>query len=369
MRRKAGILVLLGMLGGCFTPHSDPEVIDMTATGQAPGSAMAPVGRPRGPAGYQDWASQRNTGWPGGTAPTAFAQSTTGGRGGPVAGNAGEVAGLASRTTPGPLAEHTAGRAAGRTTSPLPDELVGARPRSALPNAAVVNSKRIQINYEVKNVGPSGLDRVELWYTRNHGPWQKYATLPKEPPYVINVEEEGLYGFTLLARNRAGQGKVQPEPNDPPQVAVEVDLTRPAVEVGKPQYDARAQTLTVLWQASDKNLGVQPIAVCWAREPTGPWMPIITQIENTGRYVWKLPNGVPARVWLQVEASDLAGNVATARTADAVALGSGPGFVPPAVATEPPPPAAAIVTVGADDGAAEARPSRAPTLTLEPLDQ
>jgi hypothetical protein len=366
MRRKAGILVLLGMLGGCFTPHSDPEVIDMTATGPGSGSAMAPVGRPRGAAGYQDWVVRRGAG--GG--PGTVDQGTAGPRGGPVAGNAGEVAALASRATPGPLADSTAARHAARTPGPLPAELVGAEPRPPVPNAAVVNSKRIQINYEVKDVGPSGLDRVELWYTRNHGPWQKYATLPKDPPFVIDVEEEGLYGFTLLARNRAGQGKARPEPNDPAQVAVEVDLTRPAVEVGRPQYDVQGQTVTVLWQASDKNLGAQPIALCWAREPTGPWMPIITQLENTGRYVWRLPNGVPARVWLQVEASDLAGNVTTARTAEAVALGTGPDLaLPPAVATRPPAPTAAIVAVGAGEGAGQAPPNRAPILTLEPLDQ
>jgi hypothetical protein len=372
MRRKAGILVLLGMLGGCIAPHSDPEVIDMTATGQAPGSAMTPVGRPRGPAGYQDWAARRSAEGPGGTMPGAVAQGQPGPHGMPVGG---EVAALASRATPGSPSDYTAARPAApaRIPAPPPKALSAAEPRQPASNAAVVNSKRIQINYEVKDVGPSGLDRIELWYTHNHGPWQKYASLPKDPPFVIDVDEEGLYGFTLLARNKAGQGKTRPEPNDPPQVAVEVDLTKPAVEVASPQYDAQGQTVTVLWQASDKNLGPQPIALCWARQPTGPWMPIITQIENTGRYVWKLPNGVPSRVWVQVEASDVAGNVAIARTADAVALGTGPSgpefTLSPAVATQPGRPAAAIVAADTGAGAAQPRPGRTPILTLEPIDE
>src|SRR5262249_13358832 len=148
---------------------------------------------------------------------------------------------------------------------------------------------------------------------------------PQGAAFCHRLDEEGLYGFTLVARNRAGKGKTRPEPNEPPQASVEVDLTRPAVEVGSAQYDPQGRTLTVVWQADDKNFGPQPVALSWAREPSGPWMPIITQIENTGRYVWKVPTGVPSRVWLQVEASDLAGNVSTAQTADAVALGPAAG--------------------------------------------
>src|SRR5690242_19369003 len=127
MRRKAGILVLLGMLGGCIAPHSEPEVIDMTATGQAPGSAMTPVGRPRGPAGYQDWAARRSADWPGATGPGAVAQGQPGLHGMPVGG---EVAALASRTTPGSPSDYTAARPAGpgRTPAPAPEALT-AEPR------------------------------------------------------------------------------------------------------------------------------------------------------------------------------------------------------------------------------------------------
>ncbi len=135
-----------------------------------------------------------------------------------------------------------------------------------------------------------------------------------------------------------------------------MDLTKPSVMAPAPQYDAKANTLTILWQATDKNLGPQPIALCWSKDPAGPWVPIITQIQNTGRYVWKLPAGLPSRFWVQVEASDLAGNVATTVSKDAVAL-----------APEAAPPAAAVVTVEAPE--AKRQPARTPTLTLEPINE
>lgn len=334
MVRRAGLLMLLGVLGGCV----DSAAFDRPRDDRPPsgGVAAGPL-RPRGPAGYLDWADSRSGRRPeDGTGPRGQSATT--------------VAGLASTTPAGPPGE--------------------VEPRPPAAAVSVVNSKRLQINYEVKDVGPSGLDTVELWYRHDGGAWKKYGDAPPQPPYVIDVPGEGRYDFTLLARNRAGQGKTRPEAGDEPQVAVEVDLTKPAVEVVAPQYDPKANALTVLWQAADKNLGAQPIALCWSRDPNGPWVPIITQLPNTGRYVWKLPPGLPPRFWVQVEASDLAGNVATVTTGDAVALA--PAAAGPAVAEgAAEQPAAAIVAVEARQpagGDAPPRPARMPTLTLEPID-
>jgi hypothetical protein len=313
--------MLLGVLGGCV----DSASVDRPRDDRLPpGGGVAGPLRPRGPAGYADWADSRR------------ADETAGPRGQ----SATAVAGLASISPAGPLGDPV--------------------PRSSSSAASVVNSKRLQINYEVKDVGPSGLAVVELWYRHNGGPWQKYGDAPQQPPFVVDVPDEGRYDFTLLARNRAAQGKTRPDAGDEPQVAVEVDLTKPAVAVVAPRYDPKENTLTLLWQATDRNLGAQPIALCWSRDPRGPWVPIITQLPNTGRYVWKLPAGLPERFWVQVEASDLAGNVATVATADAVALA-------PAVAAEQGAvqPAAAVVAVEPPPQ----RPARVPTLTMEPIDE
>jgi hypothetical protein len=325
MRRRAGLLVLLGMLGGCVNPPPDPVVYNLPAGDRA--GAGGPL-RPRGPAGYQDWAGTQGS----------RGDRADGPRGLPAA----TVAGLASTAPAGPLA----------TPAVRPPDVAG---------VTVVNGKRLQINYEIKDVGPSGLGSVDLWYTYNGGPWKRYGTAPKEPPYVIDVKDEGRYGFLLLAHNRAGLGKDRPADGDAPQAVVEVDLTKPNITVVPPQYDPKANTLTIVWQATDRNLGERSIALCWSKEPAGPWVPIITQLTNTGRYVWKLPDGLPGRFYVQVEATDLAGNVATVRAPDAVALAPTPAAGPPA---------SAVVTAAARQPAAPADGSNRPrrlTLTLEPL--
>src|SRR5205814_7780517 len=38
----------------------------------------------------------------------------------------------------------------------------------------LVGSKRVSLNYELKEVGPSGVSQVELWYTQDGRSWNKY---------------------------------------------------------------------------------------------------------------------------------------------------------------------------------------------------
>jgi hypothetical protein len=191
------------------------------------------------------------------------------------------------------------------------------------PVVRLVNKTRISLNYEVKEVGPSGLAGVDLWYTRDTKTWHKHDSGPEAPsPYVIEVQEEGLYGFTLLARNGVGLGKEPPRPGDLPQVWVEVDLTKPVVQLTDVQVRANdtAPSLRVSWKAGDKNLGSQPITLAVAEKEDGPWQTIADNMENTGRCEVPLRPGLPPRFYVRLEAKDLAGNVGMARTQSPVQL-------------------------------------------------
>ena len=181
----------------------------------------------------------------------------------------------------------------------------------------LVNSKRVAFDYEIKSVGPSGVSAVEVWCTRDGRSWKKLETvLEGKSPITVDVPEEGLYGFTLLARNGVGLGKRAPRTGEAPQVSVEVDLTRPVVRFlgAQPEGDAADRQLVVSWRAADRNLSPRPIALSYAERTEGPWEPIAARLENSGRYVWKLPPTVPLRFLVRVEATDLAGNVGVAQT-------------------------------------------------------
>jgi hypothetical protein len=223
-----------------------------------------------------------------------------------LAGNVGEAT---TTLTPGALARPT--------TEPAPGAGV---------NVRIVKDKRISINYDVQEVGKSGIAVIELWWTRNEGrTWQKYneklSPLPKDT-YTVEVKDEGLYGFTLVARNRAGFGEPPPKVGDAPQVYVEVDLTKPVVQLQSvdPGRGAEVGNLTITYSATDKNLAPQPITLSWAEKPEGPWQQIAAQQDNTGRYVWRIPETVPYQFYVRVEAIDRAGNIGAAESAKPVVV-------------------------------------------------
>jgi hypothetical protein len=184
------------------------------------------------------------------------------------------------------------------------------------PMQVLVNSKRITLNFEVKDVGPSGVAGVELWSTKDGKDWRKQDASSQARAYVIEVDEEGRYGFTLVARNGMGLGQQPPRSGDLPQVWVVVDLSKPQVHVDevKTVVGGQSNEVAIHWTAQDQNLGEQPIRLCYAEEEDGPWLPIAENLGNTGTYTWSVTPDVPARFYIQVEASDLAGNRGTAQT-------------------------------------------------------
>jgi hypothetical protein len=187
----------------------------------------------------------------------------------------------------------------------------------APPAVRMVNSKRITINYEVKDVGPSGVSGVELWCTQDGKSWKKReVSRQAKPPYVVEVSEEGLYGFTLRARNGIGLCAEAPKPGDLPQIWVEVDMTSPVVKLTgvNASCNGSKQNLIIHWKASDKNLGPRPITLSYSQSKEGPWQVMAANIPNTGRHVWPMPSQTPARFLVRVQATDLVGNVGASQT-------------------------------------------------------
>jgi hypothetical protein len=187
----------------------------------------------------------------------------------------------------------------------------------------VVNNKHVTLNFKVEDVGPSGVSAIEVWSTQDCKEWKKNEVPPQSHAFVFDAEEEGIYGFTMVARSGIGLGKEPPVSGDLPQVWVLVDTTKPVVQLTDctATFANKTHTVNIQWKATDKNLGTQPINIFYAEKEDGPWTPIATRIENSGNYVWKPAAGsTPAKLIIRVEATDLAGNIGTAQTAKHVLL-------------------------------------------------
>jgi hypothetical protein len=196
-----------------------------------------------------------------------------------------------------------------------------------------VKSDRIRLRYRVRDVGPSGVSDVELWCTKDGGPWSKRCDMqPQWDSYLLRAEGEGVYGFTVIARTGRGLSRRPPRQGELPQVVVEVDQTKPVVEGVRVAWAGEAEraAVRVTWSARDKNLAPHPISVYYAANEVGPWTVIARGLEDDGRYTWEPPPGLPPCCWVRVEALDAAGNVGVAQAAVP------PRDAPPSAAAVPP---------------------------------
>ena len=183
-----------------------------------------------------------------------------------------------------------------------------------------IGSKRVSLNYDVQEVGRSGVSTIELWYTEDGRNWTKYLEKNEgdnQKSIVWPVAGDGIYGITLVAKSGVGFGDRPPQTGDRPQMWIEVDTEKPVVKIGPVAVGTGRDKgkLNITWSASDKNLATAPISIYYAEQFAGPWEPITKQrLPNSGQYIWTMPADVPYQFHLKVEAVDRAGNIGDAVT-------------------------------------------------------
>jgi hypothetical protein len=233
----------------------------------------------------------------------------------------GRFVGPASQVLPRPVE---------RVASDLPSQLVSERvveDRAAWTAPAPaekvrrVRSRHLVFNYRLQNVGPSGVLGAELWYTRDDQNWEKAPSgIQPQGSYQVDVSEDGLYGFVLLARTGFGGGKEPPRKGDPAQFWVEVDTIKPVVVITGIKPMAGGRTVLINWKATDKNLGAHPINIYFLDLNNGQSSPIANHLDNTGTYTWQVPAATPNHIRIRIEAVDQAGNVGADESTNPIQL-------------------------------------------------
>ena len=98
---------------------------------------------------------------------------------------------------------------------------------------------------QVDQRGPSGIQRVDLYATKDDGRtwvwWSKHAgndpTIRVNLGIPSNTQPEGQYGFRLVPVSGAGLSDGIPVPGDAPDIRVVVDVTAPVVRIFPPAAD------------------------------------------------------------------------------------------------------------------------------------
>lgn len=188
----------------------------------------------------------------------------------------------------------------------------------------VVNSSRFELEYDLHSVGRWGVSKVEVWGTVDQGrTWQSYAIdADLRSPVDVETPGDGVFGFRIVVQSVGGLEQHPPRAGDQPDVYVEVDQSRPATSLLNAMQPEGyfADHLVITWQASDANLAERPISLLYAAKPSGPWQPIASNLENSGRYSWRLQRHLPSQLFVRVEARDRAGNLGVDQSTAAVGI-------------------------------------------------
>jgi hypothetical protein len=215
---------------------------------------------------------------------------------------------------------HSAGVAAesnalNRTTGQAPRPIPSATARTVAPIAepagetTFCSSNHIVVNYVVESVAGGSAPVAELWASRDDG--QRWSLVGVDEdgrsPIETKLPAEGAWGLKIVMRE-GSEPTDGPTPGSRPEMMIEVDTTAPEVRVAPVAIvDGR---VVIRWEANDPHLDAQPIDILYGSSPRGPWRPVATGLRNVGEYVWDVAGtGVPAEVYLRVEARDRARHV------------------------------------------------------------
>lgn len=214
---------------------------------------------------------------------------------------------------------------------PLPDKtVVKAQPtptrRNHLSvNRHLVNHSRVSLEYQLDQVGASGVGRIDVYLTRDNGQsWQKVGEdTDKKSPVEITLPGDGNYGISLAVTNGRGFGGGAPQAGDSPDWWIEVDSIKPTAEItsirpGSGGEDGAA--FFISWTAKDKNLASEPIDLYASATREGPWRPIAKGLRNDGQYRWVPGLEAGAQAYLRLVVHDQAGNTAMSETVQPVPL-------------------------------------------------
>jgi hypothetical protein len=204
-----------------------------------------------------------------------------------------------------------------RPQAPAPTILPGGTPRQ------LINTTRASLDYRIDQVGPSGVGKVEVWLTSDNGnSWQmRCEDADRRSPAEFDLPAgDGLYGVRVVITNGNGFGGRAPAAGEQPQCWIEVDTVAPAVQLREIEPITSGGTLEIRWTASDKNLGSEPVALYYATNKQGPWLPIGRGLKNDGLYRWAFPRDAGSQFYVRIEVADQAGNVTRVDSPTAVML-------------------------------------------------
>lgn len=187
--------------------------------------------------------------------------------------------------------------------------------------AQVIKHHVFELEYQVDDVGPSGVSAVELFVTEDGGQhWFTYGNDEDlQSPVLIDTRGEGTFGFAVRVRNGLGFADDAPQPGQTPEIVVTVDETLPVIEMAQPVMRTEGfGTIQISWQVREKNPAATPVRLEYSAAQNGPWTPVFDWQYDQSIYQLGVRPGTPTQMYFRLMARDAAGNVAAVQTTEPV---------------------------------------------------
>jgi len=189
----------------------------------------------------------------------------------------------------------------------------------------IVRTISMNIHYQIENVSPQDLERVELWYGRGlAGAWElSDFDQDKISPVRFVAPAEGIFRFLIIATDRWGrrschsQGVHQSVVSNgvpegiPPHLVVYIDYTSPILSLYSPRgelVDYQLSELDFRWASFDSNLTDRPVQLFIQQSNASEWTPISGSLEASGKFSWKIPTDIKGAIRAKAVLTDRAGN-------------------------------------------------------------
>ncbi|VTR98928.1 hypothetical protein [Tuwongella immobilis] len=211
-----------------------------------------------------------------------------------------------------------------------------------------INRRKISLETRI-HTGKSGLAETKLWVKPDGQKWTEVQGGIREVPrgtanaseplpdgtrlekklLEFTAETDGKFGFLITSRSRVGLGEKPPRDSDSPKVEVVIDTQAPMVTLKEAKVipnGERGNYLSIQWEASDPHLAPQPVYIDYASAPDGApfnpktadWRTIAEKRDNSGSFMWPVPNADPYRFHVRIQVIDRAGNRGEAITKEPV---------------------------------------------------
>lgn len=181
----------------------------------------------------------------------------------------------------------------------------------------LVNSRVFELDYQIDDVGPSGVSAVELFITEDGGgQWFRYGSDPDgRSPFQVDSMSEGTFGFAVRIRNGLGVSDTPPQPGQPPEVVITVDQTAPTVQMQTPGVSQDGTgTIQFAWRVQEVNAAQVVVRLESSPGANGPWTPVFDWQPDQSGFELPIRAGMPPSLYFRLLARDAAGNVGMSQT-------------------------------------------------------